>query len=391
MNPPSSSISSSDPPQVNPLRHSLAMLAWVALALLVIDVAINILFRYPSDPRTIDPPRMALYFDYGRSTEGKLIRMTRADKAETAPITLTGWYSPLVAKDYRPRGDGGVVTIYGMSHSVRLAEALERTSTRFTARSVGAPGATANWAYGAFLRDLGGGKSKAVVLSFMSLNLPMITTMSPMTWNISFPMPYTADRFYLDGDVLRSRPLPYQSFDDYVRTLSDPAKWEAARAAFRAHDSKYDRLLMERSVLDHSSLFRLARRAYGQRVERAARSGVLDGNGFNAESEEIRIANAMVRDFAARARAEGLIPVVFLVNNLGYSDTLYRALRDTLNAHDIPYLSSHTIVSPTDPRGYLPDTHFTDANDDQLARALEQVILEAERKAAAAPAPNPAR
>jgi hypothetical protein len=379
MNPPSSSTSSSEPAPARPWRLTLVMLGWIAFALIAIDVAINIVFRYPSDPRVIDPARMALYFDYGRSTEGKLVRMTRADRSQTAPITLTGWYSPLASKDYSPGGDAGTVTIYGMSHSVRLAEALERTSTRYTARSVGAPGATANWAYGAFLRDRGGGKSKAVVLSLMSLNLPMINTMSPMTWNISFPMPYTADRFFVEGDLLAVRRAPYESFEDYVQTAADPVKWNAARAIFKAHDSKYDPFLMERSVLDHSALLRLIRRSYGQSVEREARSGVLDGSGFNPESEEIQVANAIVRDFAKRARANGMIPVIFLVNNFGYSDTLYRALRETIERDSIPHLSSHTVISPTDPRGYLPDSHFTDANDDRLARALEKVIADAER------------
>jgi hypothetical protein len=35
-------------------------------------------------------------------------------------------------------------------------------------------------------------------------------------------------------------------------------------------------------------------------------------------------------------------------------------------------------VSPDDPRGYLPDSHFTDAVDQRLAHALEQVIEAAE-------------
>ena len=69
-----------------------------------------------------------------------------------------------------------------------------------------------------------------------------------------------------------------------------------------------------------------------------------------------------------------MIPVIYLVNNLGYSDNLFRALQPILEADKIPYLSSHTIVSPNDPRNYLPDSHFTDENDDRLAAALVEVI-----------------
>jgi hypothetical protein len=62
------------------------------------------------------------------------------------------------------------------------------------------------------------------------------------------------------------------------------------------------------------------------------------------------------------------------VNNLGYGDQLFRALRPVLEANNIPYLSSHTVASPGDPRKYVPNSHFTDAVDEDMARALVKVI-----------------
>jgi hypothetical protein len=121
-------------------------------------------------------------------------------------------------------------------------------------------------------------------------------------------------------------------------------------------------------------LFRLVRRAYGQRFLRNARKSVLDSSGFRADSEQVKVARAIIRDFAKQARSDGVIPVIFLVNNLGYSDHLFKALSPVLEEDHIPYLSSHTIASPDDPRGYLPDSHFTDEVDDKLARALVKVI-----------------
>ena len=55
----------------------------------------------------------------------------------------------------------------------------------------------------------------------------------------------------------------------------------------------------------------------------------------------------------------------------------YQALKPILQEDNIPYVSSHTIVSPDDPRGYLPDSHFTDEVDEKLAKELERVIDEA--------------
>jgi hypothetical protein len=131
-------------------------------------------------------------------------------------------------------------------------------------------------------------------------------------------------------------------------------------------------------VLDHSSLFRLIRRAYAQRYFRQKKADVLNPTGFNPQSEQVQVARAMVRDFAARARQEGIVPLIYIVNNFGYSDYLFEALKPALEADQIPYVSSHTIVSPDDPRGYLPDSHFTDAVDVKLAHALEQAIRSAE-------------
>jgi hypothetical protein len=271
-------------------------------------------------------------------------------------------------------GEKPIVTFYGMSHAVRLAQALGRVSDRYAPRSVGAPAATANWSYGAYLRDRGGGKSRVVVLALMSVSLPMITTVSPMTWNIDFPMPYTSDRFYIERGELRVVHPPFTSFQQYVETFFDHERWSAARAFLAKYDSMYNSFIMRANFLDHSSLFRLIRRAYGQRFVRNERMKVLDRTGYEPASEQIQVARAIVHDFAEHAKLDGMMPVIFIVNNFGYSDYLYQALQSTLEAYKIPYLSSHKIVSPTDPRGYLPDSHFTDIVDDKLARALVELI-----------------
>ncbi len=126
-------------------RRGFVTLAWALLWLLVLDGAVNIAFSYPRDPKDLKPRALALYFDYGRSMEGRLRRGTRPDQAETAPITLSGWYDPLESHE-RPAGPGSTeVTIYGMSHAVRLADALHKVAPNYRVRSVGAPGASTNW------------------------------------------------------------------------------------------------------------------------------------------------------------------------------------------------------------------------------------------------------
>jgi hypothetical protein len=361
----------------------IVIAGWAILGLIAIDVAINIAFAFPSDPKVLTPSSLQQYFEYGRSAEGALIRMTRPSRLETAPITLAGWYDPLVSTGPATRSTSTsedpnphkpVVTIFGGSHSVRLANALGRVSKDLTWRSVGAPGATPNWSYGAYLRDRGGGNSIAVVLTFNANELAMITSFSPAIWSGDLPMPYVGDRFYLKGGQLKAILAPYDSFEQYEQRFFNPKAWSETVDFFAKNDPLYDSFAFRASLLDRSSLVRLARRAYNQNRNRSVLRAVLDKSGFNPASEAIQVARAIIRAFAAQARADGMIPVIYLVNSLGYSDNLFRALKPALDADKVPYVSSHEFVSPNDPNGYLPDSHFTDANDDLLAAALEDVV-----------------
>lgn len=381
MPPPSSSTSSSDgaatPETATGRAHvrrtvvlGMLVVAWLA----VMDVAANLLFAYPQDPRNVTPNRFQLYFDYGRSLEGRLRRASDPDPARTAPITLAGWYDPLETYTRTPRPDGVSITVYGMSHSVRLADALERVSDGYTVRSVAAPGATTNWSYGAFRRDAEQPPSRIAVMATMPSNLAMITSMSAMTWNTSFAMPYTADRYYADGDRLRVVRPPYESFAGYMRALEDERVWTATKRQFARHDPFYDPVIFEASWADHSTIGRLIRRGWTQRRDLASRGEAISADGYNSRSEPVRIVNLIVRDFAAEARRRGQIPVIYIVNSRGYGDVMFQALRDTLERHDIAYLNSDAVVSSRDPRNYLPDNHFTDANDERLARELDRIV-----------------
>jgi hypothetical protein len=378
-----SSTSSSDGSRSRRITSVLVLFGWVAIGLAIIDLAINFLFAYPSDPRNTAPSKLQSYFEYGRSTEGQLLRMTRKDPKETAPITLPGWYETMEVTEFPPKAPDSIVTIYGMSHAVRLGLALHRVSKRYTPRILGAPGAPTNWSYGAFLRDRGGHKSTAVVLAFMSHNFGIMSSLSAMTWAYDLPMPYTSDRFYLEGGELRTLHPPYATFEAYADALYDPDRWEQVREFFAANDPMYNAAFFRANFLDHSSIFRMLRRSYEQRYLRATRQ-----SGFDPDSESIKVAHAIIHNFAAEARQAGMIPIIYIVNNFGFSDYLYRALAPALRADSVPYLSSHTVVSPDDPRGYLRDSHFTEEVDDRLAEALENVVDQARANASERTAPS---
>ncbi len=371
MNLPSSSTSSSDPSH---RRRVWATLGWALAFLIALDVAMGSLFTYPQDPRETNPGKLAMFFDYGRSMEGRLRRATRSDPDQSAPITQAGWYDPLVATRRPAKPDGVQVSIYGMSHAMRLADALQEVSPRLSARSIGAPGATMNWAYGAFLRDRGRDDSKVAVLAVMSSTLPMITSPAPINWNSSFALPYTADRFVIVDGALRRIPPPYDSFAEYARILEDRTAWNSAMGTFARTDPFYDAFLLRETWLDNSTLVRMLRRAWAQRRDRTLRGTVISAQGYDPDSEAVQVANAIVADFASKARERDLIPVIYLVDSLGYGNQLYSALASTLERDDIPHLATHTVIDPNDAAAYLPDSHFTDANDRRLASALDALV-----------------
>jgi hypothetical protein len=371
MNPHNSSTSSSS--SAASLRAGAQIAGWVVAWLVVIDVAIQSVFPYPSDPKIIEPPRIASYFDYGRSVEGKLLRMTRCDKEQTAPISLSGWYEPITAVQQSPAGSDHTVTFYGMSHTVLLSEAFARLNQDFSVRSVGAPGAPPNWSAGAFDRDKV--NSEFAVLGVMSVAVANLNSSSPMFSSFDNPIPYTADRFVDNGGSIKVIKPPYESFADYCETFSDPQKWDASVKQMTQSDPAYSAAMFKQDVFDHSALARLLRRAYGQQRTKSARTASLSASGYVENSEQILATRRIVQHFARAARKRGIKPVIYIVNNFGYSDHLYQALKETLDAEGIGYLNSAAIIPPADPRGYLPDSHFTIEGDEKLAKAIRDIFL----------------
>ncbi len=356
------------------LRAGAKIMAWAVAWLVVIDVAIQSLFPYPIDPKVIDPPKIASYFDYGRSVEGKLLRMTNCDKSLTAPISLSGWYEPFTAVQQSPVGSVHTVTFYGMSHTVLLSEAFARLNKDFSVRSVGAPGAPPNWSVGAFDRDKV--NSEFAVLGIMSATIANLNSASPMLNYFDNPFPYTADRLVDDGGAIKVIKPPYESFEKYCETISDRQKWDSAIREMSRGDASYSSVMFRRDVFDYSSIARLLRRAYGQQLTKTVRTASLSTSGYREDSEQVLAARRIIKHFAIAARARGIKPVIYVVNNFGYSDHLYRALKVTLDAENIANLNSAAVIAPADARGYLPDSHFTIEGDEKLALALRKILTE---------------
>lgn len=376
---PSSSTLRSDPV----VRQRALVVVWTVLGLCAIDVCVNLAFGLPDDPR-IRPSRLERYFDNGRSTEAKVRYLAGASEAESHPILKRGWLNPMRLVDEpseRKPDDRLLVAIYGMSHARLLLKALSRVADDVSVRDGSAPAATANWSYAAYQIDRPAHRADAAVIGILSKNIAMLTSLSALTATFDTAIPYAQPRFRLvDGALIETPPF-FRTEREFREALADRTRWTAFERYLEEHDPYYHPFLFRASIVDRSATGRAVRRSMADRIRGRQRALVYDADGtYRNDSEAIQVLRAMIVAFAAAAREDGVVPVVFVANSLGYGDTLFQAISTTLEENSIPTLSSHEFVPPNEPSGYLPDGHFLPSHDDEMARALI-ALVERERAA----------
>ncbi len=358
--------------------HRLAVGAWVLVWLIVIDVAINLAFAYPGAlPPGGSPGRLAAFFDYGRSVEGKIRRVLGEDDESAWPIAFAGHLgaAPVDLPDHAGDGQDMLVAVYGMSHANRLGRAVLRTHDRVAVRRVTAPGATANWAYAAFESDRTLREADAVVLGILTSNVPMLRSMSPMAWSFEQPYPYVQPIFKPDGgglDVIS--PGDRLTLAQVRETFSEPDALSDFVDRLGKNDPYFSGYLFHQTILDRSTLARLVRRAHARRIQRRLAAQTLRPDGFVEGSEAIVVLKALIGRFSEQAKTDGSVPVVYLANDFGMPPYLHEVLERELKRLDIPVLSSHTVAETENAQNYLADGHFVDAIDDALAVNLVKLI-----------------
>jgi hypothetical protein len=346
----------------------------------MIDLAVNLFFPYPKDPRNIAPSALQSYFEYGRSVEGKLARITRKTDEESAPIVSSGWIED--DKDYTISKDSDrtpkpVVSIYGMSHANLLAQDMAKYDSTLSIRAICAPGAVPAWSFGAYSIDRERHHSDVVILSVMTNGIAFISTTSGSTANFDASYPYTYPRYLFINGILKQVSPPFLSSKGYREYLYDSDKWKEYLNWLKKYDKYYNPLLFRKTILDNSSIYRVLRRAYAYTTRRNKQSRVYSvAKGFNMNSEEVKILQAIVVEFAQIARRDKSLPIIYIVNDESTNNDLFKILEPTLSNNNILFLSTHSICPPNDPRNYLPDTHFIPSKNIELANAMKKIIHE---------------
>jgi len=208
----------------------------------------------------------------------------------------------------------------------------------------------------------------------MTDNVPFID--ATLGANIYFDLghPYTFPRYYVDHEKLLRIDPPFISEDGYQEYRHNKEKWNSYIAWLKKNDRFYDAFIFKKNISDYSALLRVLRRAYAQILHDRAYNSVLTNHGFREDSHEINTLRRMAAEFAETARAQNRIPIIFIVNNRNCGDYLYRALKPVLEGEKIPFLSSHIICPPDDPRSFLGDGHFVPEKDNELAKEMISLI-----------------
>jgi hypothetical protein len=304
--------------------------------------------------------------------------MTRHITEESAPIVTAGWlvnegYNSLPNKPLNRNQK--LVSVYGMSHIKLLGEAISKLNRNFIIRDITAPGAPPNWSFAAYQLDKTRYQADVVILGIMTDSVPLISSTTGATSHFDMSYPYTFPRYFMEGTILHPIYPPFLKDDGYRDYFFNDTKWSEYRDWLSKYDKYYDPILFRETVLDKSCLIRLLRRAYSETVRRERIKKVYASQGFNMKSEEIAVLQMLIKEFAQTVRANNSIPVIYIVNNLGRGDHLYKALEPVLETNNIPYLSTHIICPPNDPRLFLSmNSHFIPSKDIELAQEMIRII-----------------
>jgi hypothetical protein len=372
------SIPSSKPRTNKTINKAVLTGLWILFFLVIFDVSINLRFPYPSDPRVTSPGQLNTYFEYGRSIEGKLTRMLGATDESSALLAQAGWLDPESWKKLNlpvnpPPGKDLLISMYGMSFSHHVGEAMESMDSKLAVRAIGGPAAPPNHSFAAYNLDRGNHQADVVILGVLASSVKALRTMNGMTWQFEGPAPYTYPRYFLEGGKLKAIWPKVQSLAQLRTAFHNKQQWDAFVTQMQAHDEFYNSFLFDHNWLDNSVLVRMMRRAWAQRHQMTIGNEVYSSAGFKAESE-IPVLRAMISDFAATAKRDGKLPIVLVINDRGYDDDLFQVLKPTLEKYSIPYVSTHSIAPATDVRNFIGDGHFIESANKSIATAVLKLI-----------------
>lgn len=375
MLPPSSSTSNSDGPESPPaappfsLRKLGRTTLFFLLFLALFEVAVWGIFT----KTRLSGGSLRRFFWYGTSYEAKLRDLVKTPNLPANSILYAGWL-----------GDGKLqklptdvdVTIYGMSFSAYLADAMHELQPQQRQRVIAGPGAPLNQTYALYQADKTMRKTRFAVVGVTSGGVQEVVVMNRGSLFADSPFPYFFPRFKLvDGKLVRAADSLINSPDELRSALTDnPDLWRRQLDVLAANDPEYHRFYFASDPLDASVLGRLVRRGLAKHHEMDHASKVLGPHGFHLDEEAPQLFRALLRQLVSELRAEGVRPIVVLFSLQGQPDVLYDLVKDILRSDAITYFDTNDICKADDRVNFMPDMHFNHPCNLAFARRTQQLI-----------------
>lgn len=348
---------------------------WIIVFAIAFDVTINHFFTMPYGHKT--GAQLANFFEYGRSVEGKIVRMISDNDTNAHNLAKAGWFKSREENPGLPAGRRTTrnVYVYGMSFSRHIGKILSQIDPGLNVKFFDGPGASLNHSYAYYELTRPHEKGDVVILGILASSLPLLTTMTHMTSHFESPSPHFYPRYRIDdSNKIVKDEIKIKSLSELRRIMSDTETWGETKQALARYDAFYDPIIFEKDFLDHSVYFRLVKRAWGQRVLALNYNRYHDLNGYKNEDGLIDLAQRLVSEFADRVRSDGAIPYLILFNDRGYDDHLYQVLKPILTGKDIPYYSTHRRFAATNLANFISDGHFKPVIDIEIAKEVHRQL-----------------
>lgn len=352
------------------MRQFVLLLALTIVSLVLVDLLLGQLIGRDYRP---DGNALQAYFGYGVSTQTKLA-YNLGDSPESArPIARAGWVNNIPLRHPPQEEHCRVnVTIYGMSFSKRVARQMRATEPCASLRVIPGPGAPLNHSYHMFEKHSANDDADIVVLTILASAYRKINGMAHFASAFEAPGSHLYPRYRMKGDALETiRPTAETMAEMRALLSADPS---TLTKPLEQHDAFYSDTLFYHSWADTSLTLRMLRRAYGQRHVRAVERRYYDGQAFTNADQQLDVGRALIKAFHSRSIDTGVRPVVLLINDRGYAESLDNAFGDYLNEAGIPFVTSTTVIDSRDSRTFLPDGHYRPDLDAALTELLVKHI-----------------
>jgi hypothetical protein len=139
------------------------------------------------------------YLWYGESYESKLRKFASTPDLPANSVMYAGWLGDGKLRSLPNDVD---ITVYGMSFSQNLSEALRELRPQLTQRFVGGPGAPLSHTYAIYQVDKPLRKTRFAVIGMTSGAVQEVVLMNRGSLYADAPFPYFFPRYRMDGDRL---------------------------------------------------------------------------------------------------------------------------------------------------------------------------------------------